>query len=180
MKKLFILPIVIFSMLAAGCPSDSQYKKLAKATSAIAEGSRELTRQIDKAYDAGSISLEEKDRYAGYLRRIIKGDQAAVSLLGSLPREGAWPKDQAGVAAKLLSEEIVTPFLELTAAISGKDVPDYVRAAVSALRAAILIVTETAQEIGVDALPIVSRLDGVRKSLGFYRGFRREVRYAYV
>jgi hypothetical protein len=152
MKRFFTAILIVYSLFLTACPKETAVRKAAKASYELSGITLDVIHTTEKAYAAGILSLAAKDRLAGYEKRVASGGKHFNDVLVAFNAQtsGNLTADQLGVLNKILSDEIVTPFLAILQelAVVSLDQVAYLKTAIAALRTAILIISETVAQAG--------------------------------
>lgn len=148
MKKLLTCLLLIYSLFLMACPKETAVRKAAKASYELSGITLDVVKAVGKAYDAGIFSLAAKDRLAANLKTVIAGGQkfnAAVTAINGVPTDS-----QTSVLNQIFSDEVVTPFLAILQELKvlSPSQATYLHTAITALRAAILIISGVFAESG--------------------------------
>lgn len=149
MKKIFIAAMLVYCLLLFGCPKKSEAKKAAELSYQFSGLVLDLAKAAEKAFDSGLITLAQKDSAVTLIRGMNTGAKSFNVLATELAASSEAPApDKLAVLNRILSNEVITPFLEVLKLFTGVNVP-FVTEAISAIRIAILTISGTLSEFGV-------------------------------
>lgn len=155
MKNLILSLLILYSMfLMTACPKESAVKNAAKASYSLSGLTVDIAVAAARAYNAQIITLDTKDKIAGYLKTISIGGKRFNNTLLIFARQSGpeLPEDRLAVLNKIFSDEVVAPFLEVLQSL--KILPasraDYLRTAINALRAAVLVISSGFTAVGIE------------------------------
>jgi uncharacterized BrkB/YihY/UPF0761 family membrane protein len=152
MKKFLTVMLIIYSLFLTACPKDTAVRKAAKASYELSGITLDVIHATEKAYNAGIIGLAAKDRLAGFEKHVATGGKHFNDVLAGFIAQtsGNLTADQVSILSKILSDEIVTPFLAILQelAVISLDQVAYLKTAIAALRTAILIISGTIADAG--------------------------------
>lgn len=152
MKRFFTALLVVYSLFLTACPKDTSVRKAAKASFELSGLTVDVINATKKAYEAGILSLAAKDRLASYEGKLAIGGKHFNQVLEAFNAQtsGNLTADQVAQLSVILSDEVVTPFLQILQELGAitLDKVEYLRTAIAALRTAILIISETVAQAG--------------------------------
>ena len=152
MKKVFTCLLIIYSIFLTACPKDTAVRKAAKASFELSGLTLDVVNATGKAYDAGIIGLDAKDRLAAAEKRVATGGKHFNEILTAFNTQtsGNLTPEQVQLLSKIFSDEVVTPFLTILQELSviSLDQVQYLRTAIAALRTAILVISGTFADAG--------------------------------
>lgn len=146
MKKILLSLIVIYSMIfLLACPKkDTAVREAVKASYSLSGLTIDGIAATAKAYNAGIIDVQTKDKIANALKNIAIGGKRFNQTLEKYVQESGenMPTDKIAILNKIFSDEVVTPLLEILQSmkILSADKAEYLRSAINALRAVILTI----------------------------------------
>ena len=132
-------------LLTTACPSESQIRKAARASNSMANLTNNVTDAVRAAFQAGSISVETKNKLADALILIAKEGKIFNDMLianQAAAQNGQFPP---GIFNQLTTQFnlVVQPFLDMATTLNllGPNVNQQLAQTFAALRAAILIIS---------------------------------------
>jgi hypothetical protein len=136
------LALVIFavSIGTIACDEKPMIENAQRASSSLARITLETVRSTREAYEAGMIDLATKDKIAGSLSKVSKGGIAFNEMVKQVRAEyadGKIPPDKKELLLKLLANEVISPFYEVLAAVTGISASEELRSSVQVLRQAL-------------------------------------------
>lgn len=146
MKKILLTLIVIYSLVfLLACPKETAVRRAAKASYSLSGLTIDATAATAKAFNAGLIDIQTKDKIANALKKISIGGKYFNQTLERFNVESGaeLPADKIAVLNKIFSDEVVAPFLEILQSLKilSADKAEYLRLAINALRSAILTIS---------------------------------------
>jgi hypothetical protein len=137
--------IMALVLLTTACPSEGQIRKAAKASNSLANLTNNVTDAVRAAFQAGTITLETKNKLADALIVIAKEGKIFNDML--IANQPAAQNNQfpPNIFAQLTAQfdKVVQPFLDMVTALNvlGPNANSQLAKTFAALRAAILIIS---------------------------------------
>lgn len=146
MKNLLLSLLVIGSMIfLMACPKESAVRRAAKASYSLSGLTIDAANATAKAYNAGLITFQTKDKIANALKTMAVGGKYFNQTLEKFISESGaeLPADKIAMLNKIFSDEVVTPFFEILQSLKflSADKADYLRSAINALRSTVLAIS---------------------------------------
>lgn len=147
MKKVLISLAIIASMIltqAAACSSKT--KKAAEISYQFSGLVLDLAKATDRAFTEGAITLAQKDSAVVVVRKMNAGAKAFNTIVTEIANMPEIPPDKLALLNKILSSEIIDPFLQLVGSLGAAAQIDALRPVISAIRIAILTISSALGE----------------------------------
>lgn len=150
MKTFFAIFILSLSLVLTGCPSGSGIQKSAQAADKLPALTDSVITAVGGAYDAGVITLAQKDKFVTTAQKVISGGRALDNAIKAA--QAAKDTSPATVATlnALFSTGVVTPFLQILEDLKllPPDKAATVIAAINLVRTAILTISSAFTQAG--------------------------------
>jgi len=154
--KSYILLFAAFALVlvTTACPAknESVIRKAAKASYQLSGLTRDAIRTTQTAFEAGQITLAQKDRIALALVKLAKGGAAFNALVVEANRThgtaGEIPLTKLDQIQRVFDSDLVSPFLALLTEIGGSAVSAQVKRAIELIRTAILAISAALTSAG--------------------------------
>jgi len=155
MKFLFrtlIVPLaLIFTLVLTGCPS-SKVKKAAEVSYQFSGVVLDLAKATDKAFDAGALTVSQKDEAVSVIRKMNEGAKAFNAVVTEISQLAEAPPDKLALLNAILSQQIIDPFLAFLTSVGAAVNVAGLKTAIAAVRVAILTISNALGEyVDVDS-----------------------------
>lgn len=140
----FLATLLILASLVlglAGC--DSKTKKAAEISYQFSGLVLDLAKATDRAYTEGLINLAQKDLAVNIIRKMNAGAKSLNDIVKEFAKDPTVPPDKKALLNRILSQEIIDPFLRLISELGAAAQIDALRPIISAIRIAILTLSTT-------------------------------------
>src|SRR5436190_13841466 len=134
MKQVFISLAIIASMIltqAAACGSKT--KKAAEISYQFSVLVLDLAKATDRAFTSGAITLGQKDAAVVVIRKMNAGAKSFNTIVTEIANMPEAPPDKLALLNKILSAEIIDPFLQLVASLGAAAQIEMLRPVISAI-----------------------------------------------
>lgn len=142
---LLTISLIAYSGYGFACNKENTVNQAAEAAKDIGGATRDVIKAVGEAYQAKLITLEQKDKLAGYLKLIAKGGQKGVDKLEQIQKSGGTviTGPDGDILNKIFSDEVVAPFLNLLTDLGklSDTSSAAIRAALASLRTTIILLS---------------------------------------
>ena len=142
----FVIALLLTAVLIlTGCPS-SKTRKAAEVSYQFSGLVLDLAKAADKAYEAGALTVPQKDSVVSTVRKMNEGAKAFNAIVTELANQPEVPPDKLATLNLILSAQIIDPFLDLISKLGVAINVEQIKIAVASVRVAILTISNALGE----------------------------------